>query len=95
MVRSSSFGKLSDVPVYRIRQVMQFLCSSGYVFVTDDQYPVVKLTQKAAGIFGQTPVVMKAVKEQEARIKKSGKDSQKKQAVLQDTDYGLFEELRN
>lgn len=94
MARSSSFGKLSDVPVYRIRQVMQFLCSSGYVFVTDDQYPVVKLTQKAADIFGQTPVVMKAAKEQEARIKKSGKDSQKKQAVLQDTDYGLFEELR-
>lgn len=94
MAQSSSFGRLSAVPVYRIRQVMQFLSNSGYVLVTDDQYPVVKLTKKSAEVFGDTPVLMKAAKEQKAKAQKPGRNAGKEKEVLPDTDYGLFEELR-
>ena len=53
MADNRCFGRLSDMPMYRIRQVMQFLSGSGYVLVTDDQYPVVKLTEKSAEVFGE------------------------------------------
>ncbi len=94
MADNSCFGRLSDMPMYRIRQVMQFLSGSGYVLVTDDQYPVVKLTEKSAEVFGEGPVLMKAAKEQKHRATKPGQDTAKVQEDLQDTDYGLFEELR-
>ena len=77
MADNSCFGRLSDMPMYRIRQVMQFLSGSGYVLVTDDQYPVVKLTEKSAEVFGEGPVLMKAAKEQKHRATKPGQDTAK------------------
>ncbi len=94
MALSKCFGRLSAVPVYRIRQVMQFLSNNGYVLVTDDSYPVVKLTEKSAEVFGDTLVLMKAAKEQKAKTQASGRNAGNAKEALPDTDYGLFEELR-
>ena len=73
---------------------MQFLESNGYLLVTDDQYPVVKLTQKSQDIFSGEPVFMKAAKEAKETGVKSEKSRKKPAEELLDTDYGLFEELR-
>ena len=94
MANNGCFGRLSGVPIYRIRQVMQFLESNGYLLVTDDQYPVVKLTQKSQDIFSGEPVFMKAAKEAKETGVKSEKSRKKPAEELLDTDYGLFEELR-
>lgn len=96
MSANSYFGRLSEVPMYRIRQVMQFLNRNGYLLVTDDQYPVVKLTGKSAEIFTKAPIIMKAAKEsnrQSASVK-AKKEKKSAPTAPVDTDYGLFEELR-
>ena len=96
MTDNKYFGSLADVPVYRIRQVMQFLSSQGYILVTKDQYPIVKLTEKTEELFAHAPVVMKAAKETEKKAsaghaKNGGKQKKEYSAG---TDYALFEELR-
>lgn len=96
MTDNKYFGSLADVPVYRIRQVMQFLSCQGYILVTKDQYPIVKLTEKTEELFDHAPVVMKAAKETEKKesagqAKNGGKQKKEYPAG---TDYALFEELR-
>lgn len=96
MTDNKYFGSLADVPVYRIRQVMQFLSYQGYILVTKDQYPIVKLTEKTEELFAHAPVVMKAAKETEKKAsaghaKNGGKQKKEYSAG---TDYALFEELR-
>lgn len=96
MAENPSFGQLSNVPVFRIRQVIQFLCQNQYILVTDDKYPVVKLTEKSKEIFEKTPVIMKAAKERENKrnsaVSNTGKA--KDTFALSEMDYSLFEELR-
>ena len=75
---------------------MQFLQLEGYILVTDDQYPVVKLTEKSKEAFENTPIRMKAAKEKEHKKSSLGQDKkQKKDGItLLETDYPLFEKLR-
>lgn len=96
MIQNSCFGLLSDVPVYRIRQVMQFLNRCGYILVTDEKYPVVRLTEKSKKVFDDAPIMMKAAKEQKRASLASQKEKGrgKQQADFPDIDYALFEELR-
>ena len=96
MIENKYFGSLADVPVYRIRQVMQFLSHQGYILVTKDQYPIVKLTEKSKELFENVPVMMKAAKEVEKKplTGKTKKGKNQKNSNLAGTDYALFEELR-
>lgn len=96
MIQNRCFGLLSEVPVYRIRQVMQFLNLCGYILVTDEKYPVVRLTEKSKKVFDDAPIIMKAAKEQKRASLASQKEKGrgKQQADFPDTDYALFEELR-
>lgn len=96
MAQNRCFGRLKHVPVYRIRQVMQHMSHCGYLLVTDEKYPLVKLTEKSAEIMEGRPVIMKAAKEQEKRSLPSGQKAGKRKgnADYLDVDYGLFEELR-
>lgn len=96
MVQNKCYGKLKDVPVYRIRQVMQYLGRTGYLFVTDEQYPVVKLTEKSPELWKGRRVLMKAAKEQTRKSSGFGQktDAGKREVDFSDVDYGLFEELR-
>lgn len=66
------YGKLSHVPVYRLRKVIQQLQVEEYLLVTNDEYAVVKLTVKSREILMEhKTVMMKMAKEQE-RIKRAG-----------------------
>ncbi len=89
LTASPCYGALAKTSVFRLRQVMQYLQMEGYLFVTDDAYGVVKLTQKAQDILkGRERIHMKLARETE----KAGKKTEKRQSVH--GDGSLFEKLR-
>lgn len=90
MAKNRCFGKLASYPLYRIRQVIQFLIHMGYLLVTDGNYPIVKLTAKSNDVFQQAPITMKAAKEQ----KKSTAAGHVWEMESTAVDYKLFEALR-
>ena len=65
MDQNPFYGSLSKVPVYRLRQVLQYLQIQEYLAVTADEYAVVKLTARSREILdGTQTVTMKWAKEQ-------------------------------
>ncbi len=97
MDQSSFYGKLPKIPVYKLRQVMNHLLVDGYIRLTNDDYMIAKLTEKARGILERKEVIMmKMAKEQEQREKKESRPKKKSPAAMQlkAEDEQLFERLR-
>lgn len=97
MDRNSFYGKLAKIPVYRLRQIVNYLQVEGYIRLTNDEYMLVKLTEKARGILEEKDtLIMKMAKEQEKREKKES--GQKKKSAgsgqLNPEDEQMFERLR-
>lgn len=98
------YGKLAKVPTHRLRQVMSFLLIHGYLMQSNDEYAVVRLTEKSAAVLQeQEPVLMKMAKEQEhpARTGKAGARRRMSGAGLSaagreftGAEEALFEKLR-
>lgn len=93
------YGELAKVPVYRLRQVMNHLQLKEYLSVTNDEYAIVKLTEKSRLLLdGAEPVMMKLAKTQEpeARTKKEkqAKKTDNSGTVLTELETALFEKLR-
>ncbi len=102
MDHNPHYGELEDVPVYRLRQVLQYLQLQEYLLVTEDMYAVVKLTEKAAGVLERGErIVMKLAKEVQ-RVPKSQSDDKKRRkshglpedAHFTQREESLFERLR-
>lgn len=89
------FGSGSEVPVYKLRQVMNELVLQGYLTVTEDRYPVVRLSGTSEEILEKKPVFMK-VAEETARGEKKDAPAKKRPAGVpeEDLDRELFEKLR-
>ena len=67
------YAGLSKVPAHKLRQVMNYLLIHGYLMQTNDEYAVVRLTEKSKEVLqDQEPVLMKMAKEQ-AHPAKTGK----------------------
>ncbi len=65
MNENPHYGVLSKVPVYKLRQVMNHLLLKEYLSVTNDEYAIVKLTQKAAAVLNEEEtILMKMAKEE-------------------------------
>ncbi len=65
MDQNPFYGSLSKTPVYRLRQVLQYLQMQEYLAVTADEYAIVKLTARSREILdGAQTVMMKWAKEQ-------------------------------
>ncbi len=97
MDQSSFCGKLPKVPVYKLRQIMNELLVEGYIRLTNDDYMIVKLTEKARDILeGKAVIMMKMAKEQEQQEKKESRPKKKSPAAVQlkEEDGQLFERLR-
>ncbi|WP_143322453.1 DNA helicase RecQ [Clostridium sp. HBUAS56010] len=99
MNENPHYGALAKVPVYRLRQVMNHLFLNDYLAVTDDEYSIVKLTEKSQIVLeAEETLFMKLAKEQETSIReKSSKKSRKSNsavAELNEADEILFEKLR-
>ena len=86
------YGRLAKVPAYKLRKVMNYLLLHDYLAVTDDEYMIVKLTEKSRSVLEEDePVVMKMAKDKEPAAKaKSGKAGMESK----DADQNVFEKLR-
>lgn len=101
MSENAFYGSLSALSVFRIRQILNYLIQSGYLVLYGEEYPVVRLTERAAELFDDTYVLtMKTAKElpKKVREKASKKASKKEKSAavsdLAESEIELFEALR-
>lgn len=97
-------GELAKVPAYKLRQIMNYLMLNEYLAVTNDEYAVVKLTEKSGKVFeSEEQIVMKMAKEQEHPAKTKSEKGRKARKGLaagftatefNENDEKLFEKLR-
>lgn len=86
------YGKLSKVPAYKIRKVMNFLLLHEYLVVTDDEYMIVKLTEKSRSVLEEDePIVMKMAKDKEPAAKGKPEKARTENKAI---DQNVFEKLR-
>jgi len=76
----STYGIMKEYTEKEIKDIMNILIAEGYIGLTDDQYPVIKLRQKAIPVLKSKEKVFQRVK-------------RKKEKVIQDNS--LFEILRS
>lgn len=103
MDENAWYAKLDKIPVFKLRQVMNYLLLNEYLRLTGDEYMLVKLTEKSRPILeGGERIVMKMAKEQErpAKVKSGNKRDRKSAAVIlagadfTEADEMLFEKLK-
>lgn len=72
------YGALAKVPAHQLRTVLNHLQLEEYLFVTNDEYAIVKLTEKAGKVLENgAQVVMKMAKAQE-RLEKTAQSGGKR-----------------
>lgn len=93
------YGELAKVPAYKLRQVANYLLLNGYLSSTNDEYAIVKLTEKSAEVLrGGEAVLMKMAREQDhpAKVKKEkGRKGAVAGAELNEAEETLFGKLRS
>lgn len=101
MDRNACYGKLDSVPVYKIRQVLNHLLLEDYLAVTNDEYGIVRLTEKSLMILeSRDTVSMKMAKVSEPAVEKHSREQRKAKKskiiglTLEEADEALFERLR-
>ena len=99
MNENPHYGSLAKVPAYKLRQVMNHLFLNDWLAITNDEYTIVKLTERSKAVLEDSEsVIMKMAKEQEPVEKvKSGKKIKKSSASaleLTEEEAALFEALR-
>ncbi|MGB8454819.1 MAG: DNA helicase RecQ [Anaerocolumna sp.] len=107
MEENEFYGSLSGESVYRIRQVMNHLILKDYLYLTNEEYSILKLTDKSKTVLdGTDEIIMKFAKEREILKKEKVKKSKFKPAMNKDSgnagsnknfeeaDEELFELLR-
>jgi len=99
MDENKYYGSLAGETIYRIRQVLNHLVLKEYLYLTNDEYSILKLTEASQDVLeGNRIVIMKFAKEREIikkekKIKKSSnKNSSNNEYV--DVNTELFELLR-
>lgn len=97
--KNPEYGRLKDVTVLRLRQILQELMYRGYLELSGEEYPVLKSSSRAAEFLpGEEELTMKLAKERKEEEGKKPSKSRKKKtgvaAVLSEKDVKLFEELR-
>lgn len=93
------YGELAKVPTYKLRQVVNYLLLNGYLSSTNDEYAIVKLTEKSGEVLrGEEQVLMKMAREQDhpAKVKKEkkGRTGPAAGAEFTQAEETLFEKLR-
>ena len=99
MIENPYYGSLSEEPVFLIRQVLNHLILKGYLDLTNEEYAILKLTEKSEAVFHEEEtVIMKLPKKKEKtpeKKTKDTKDSPSKGQLDADLDPELFELLRS
>lgn len=96
MDKNPCYGTLAKVPAWRLRQIFNHLLLEEYLTTTNDEYMLVKLTEKSDSLLeGEVSVAMKMAKEQEKTEKTAVKKKKKTAGVLLSNEQeALFEKLR-
>ena len=99
MNENPHYGELASAPVYKLRQVINFLLLNEYLSITNDEFMLLRLTHKSKTVLdGEERVLMKMAKEQEAAAGRRKEKKTKKsgtaglELTLQEEE--LFEKLR-
>ncbi|MBQ0001678.1 MAG: DNA helicase RecQ [Clostridiales bacterium] len=91
------FGSCQEIPVYQLRQILNHLVLEGYLAVTEDRYPVVRMLQRAEAFTEEDVVQMKMAREEKKSKPAFEKKSYGKNTgswSREDADPSLFEKLR-
>ena len=101
MNENPHYGELAKESVVHLRQMFNFLQVEEYLFVTADEYSIVKLTEKGAAFLeAPEPIEMKMAKEREKQAAGSSKKSRRGAklpagaAEFTEKEETLFEALR-
>ena len=96
MDKNPCYGTLAKVPAWRLRQIFNHLLLEEYLTTTNDEYMLVKLTEKSDSLLeGKVSVSMKMAKEQEKPEKTTVKKKKRTAGVLLSNEQEvLFEKLR-
>lgn len=100
MDQNPFYGKGDQVPVFQLRQVLNFLILHDYLLLTDDEYPIVKLTSLSESVLEEEKSVVMKVAKEEPKIKKEkkqdkkGKKTKVVEGLDQEVDRELFQQLR-
>ena len=98
MDENPHYGELAKVPTYKLRQVFNHLLMEGYLSLTNDEFAIVKLTEKSRGLLDEEEtVLMKMAKEQESAAKTQKMRKGRAGAAAGEMGEGeqsLFERLR-
>ncbi|MDD4295474.1 MAG: DNA helicase RecQ [Ruminiclostridium sp.] len=70
----STYGIMAEMTEKRIRDIINYLVLNEYILLTNSEFPVAKLTQKAKPVlFDGEKIIMKITKEEKKKIKPSKK----------------------
>lgn len=86
----SSYGSLKDVSKVKLREILNHLLLEEVLLLTNDEYPILLLTETSGSVF-DTTMMMKLAKEREKTV--TTKKALKQVAL--DADHNLFTELRS
>ena len=99
--RLSTYGVLRDVDRTRVRAYIDCLIAQGYLYLTDGEYPVLRLTERAGDVLFRGERVVYVSREAPAERKPAAATGTKKaDAIMPDADTpdaavdGLYESLR-
>lgn len=99
MNETPHYAVLSKVPVYKLRQVMNHLLLKEYLSVTNDEYAIVKLTQKAGAVLNEEETILMKMAKEEAAVSQGKENRKTKKSSssaldLTKADEELFKTLR-
>lgn len=88
----STYGIMKEHSVDSLREIIMTLVAKGYIYITADKYPVLKLTAEAGDVLsGKVDVFHK---KRLLEIKRSKKRGISTEQLLENFDDDLFEKLR-
>lgn len=99
--QNSFYGTMEKESIHKLRQVLNYLLLNEYLSATNDEYAILKLTEKSSQLLsGEEAVVMKMAKPKPTATVKKEKMLKKKKTYLADREFTareeeLFEKLRS
>ena len=88
------YKALQDMTVPRLKQLINEMMMQGFLNLSNDDYPVIELTDRSEELLSGEKLVIKVPKREEKQAPKARKKKAGAASALEEKDMGLFEELR-
>lgn len=89
------YKSLSDMTVPRLKQLLNEMIMQGFLDLSNDDYPVLELTDISDGLLEGARLTIKVPRREEKQLPKSRKKKAGAVSALAEKDVELFEELRS